>query len=60
MFLILALYAVVGTTLAGSLIVASLTAGYTTTMPIIYAAAAGFALAIPVTWAVARKLRSLG
>jgi L-serine deaminase len=57
MFLVLALYFVAGTTLAGSLIVAALTAGFTTTMPIVYAAVAGFIIAAPVTWIVARKLR---
>lgn len=58
MFLIAALYSMVGTTLAGILIVVALTLGYTTMMPIIYAAVAGFILAIPVVWLVAGKIRA--
>lgn len=57
MFLLIALYAMGGTTLAGIFIVAALTAGYTTTLPIIWAAAAGFVVALPVVWIVGRKLR---
>ncbi len=57
MFLLIALYAMGGTTLAGIFIVAALTAGYTTTLPIIWAAAAGFIVALPVVWIVGRKLR---
>ena len=57
MFLVLALYFVAGTTLAGSLIIVALTTGFATTMPIIYAAVAGFIIAAPVTWVVARQLR---
>lgn len=58
MFLLLALYFVAGTSLAGILIVAALTAGLTTAQPIIWAAVIGFVVAMPVTWLVARKLRS--
>ncbi|PID36125.1 MAG: CTP synthetase [Rhodobacterales bacterium] len=57
MFLLLALYFVAGTTLAGSFMVAALVMGYTTAMPIIYACATGFILGLPVTWFVAKKLR---
>ncbi|MEC7765172.1 MAG: CTP synthetase [Pseudomonadota bacterium] len=57
MFLLIALYAVGGTTLAGIFIVAALTAGFTTTTPIVWAAVAGFAVALPVVWIVGRKLR---
>ncbi|EAQ11001.1 MULTISPECIES: hypothetical protein [Maritimibacter] len=57
MFLWIALYAMGGTTLAGIFIVAALTAGYTTTMPIVWAAVAGFVVALPVVWMVGRKLR---
>ncbi|HBZ44297.1 MAG TPA: CTP synthetase [Maritimibacter sp.] len=58
MFLILALYFVAGTSLAGIFIVAALTAGMTTAQPIIWAAVIGFVVAIPVAWLVARKLNS--
>ena len=44
------LYSLISTSLAGSFIVISLVAGYTTLMPIIYAAVAGFVLALPVSW----------
>jgi hypothetical protein len=57
MFLMLALYAMGGTTLAGIFIVAALTAGYTTSQPIIWAAVAGFVVALPIVWMVNRKLR---
>ena len=58
MFLILALYFVGGTSLAGIFIVAALTAGYTTATPIIWAAVAGFVVAIPAVWIVSRKLNT--
>jgi zinc transporter ZupT len=58
MFLIAALYSMVGTTLAGIFIVVALTMGYTTLMPIIYAAIAGFVIAVPVVWVVANKIRA--
>lgn len=58
MFLILALYFVAGTSLAGIFIVAALTAGLTTAQPIIWSAVIGFVVAIPVVWLVARKLNS--
>lgn len=50
------LYSLISTTLAGSFIVVSLVAGYTTLLPILVAAAVGFALALPVSWVVARQL----
>lgn len=52
------LYSLIGTTLAGTAIVAVLVAGYGTLMPIIAAAAVGFAAAAPVSWGVARALYS--
>lgn len=54
--LALLLYILIGTTVSGSLIVAALVAGYDTTMPVIYAAAIGFVLAVPVSWGVAKAL----
>ncbi len=50
------LYSLISTSLAGSFIVVSLVAGFTTLMPILYAAAAGFVLALPVSWLVAKQL----
>lgn len=57
MFLFIAIYAMAGASLAGILIVAGLTMGYTTMTPILYAAITGFVVALPVAWAVAKKLR---
>lgn len=54
------LFSMIATTLAGSGIVVALTLGHDTLVPILGAAAAGGALALPVTWAVARKVAGLG
>ena len=50
------LYSLIATTLAGSAIIAVLVAGYDTLVPILIAAAAGFLVALPVSWMVARAL----
>lgn len=50
------LFAIIGTSLAGSFIVASLVAGYDTTRPIIIAAVLGFVVAVPVSYLVARAI----
>lgn len=50
------LYSLISTTLAGSFIVVSLVAGYTTLNPILIAAALGFVLALPVSWLIARQI----
>ena len=42
------LYSLIGTTLAGSAVIAALTMGYGTLQPILIAAALGAALAVPV------------
>lgn len=57
--LTLLMYSILSGTLAGTAIIAVLVAGYGTMMPIIYAAIAGFVLALPVSWGVAKKLSSL-
>lgn len=57
MFLMLALYAMAGTTLAGIFIVAALTMGMTTAQPIIWASVLGFVVALPIVWFVNRALR---
>lgn len=56
--LTLLMYSILSGTLAGTAIIAVLVAGYGTKMPIIYAAAAGFILAFPISWMVAKKLSS--
>ena len=50
------LYSLIGTTLAGIGIIAVLTAGYATLKPILAVALAGFLLAMPVAWYVARQI----
>ncbi len=50
------LYSLIGTTLAGSAVIAALTMGYGTLQPILIAAALGAALAVPVAALVARRL----
>ena len=52
------LYSLIGTTLAGSLVVAALTMGYDTLNPILMAAAVGFVAALPVTWLVAKAIQN--
>lgn len=55
-----ALHFVIGTTLMGIFVIAALSMGYGTARPIILSGVAGFLLAIPVSWLVARKItRSL-
>lgn len=50
------LYSLIGTTLAGTLVIASLTMGFITLQPILIAAAVGFISALPVTWLVAKGI----
>lgn len=57
MGLFLLVYIFIGATLAGSFMVAALTAGFTTLMPIVYTSITGFIVAVPVAWLVARKIR---
>ncbi|HGG64475.1 MAG TPA: CTP synthetase [Rhodobacteraceae bacterium] len=57
--LTLVLYSFISSTLAGILIIAVLAAGYGTLMPIIYAAIAGFVVALPVSWVVAKKISAM-
>ncbi len=56
-WLFLIVHIFVGSTLAGSAIVAALVMGLDTMWPIIIAAAIGFAVAFPVSWFVARAIR---
>ncbi len=50
------IYALAGPTLAGILITAALTMNKFDTMSMIYAAAAGFIVAIPAAWIVAKQI----
>lgn len=56
--LMLVLIAVIGTTLMGIGVTAVLSAGLQGWQPIVLAAAAGAALALPVSWLVARRILS--
>jgi hypothetical protein len=51
------LYSLIGTTLAGSLIIAALVSGYDTLQPILIAAVVGFVAAIPVALYVAKRMQ---
>lgn len=50
------LYSLISTTVAGSLIIAALVAGYDTLIPIVIAAAVGFVVSLPIAWYVAKAL----
>lgn len=50
------LYSIIGTTLAGILIIAALTAGYDTLVPILIAAGVGAVAGIPVSYLVAQAI----
>lgn len=52
------LYSLISTSLAGTGVIAVLVAGYGTLIPILAAATAGFVLALPVSWYVARQIYS--
>jgi predicted PurR-regulated permease PerM len=59
MWLFFILHLFIGSTLAGSAVIAALATGYDTLTPILIAAAAGFVVAFPVSWVVSKKLRDL-
>ena len=50
------LYSLIGTTLAGTAIIAALVMGQDTLQPILVAAIVGFVAALPVTYVIARKI----
>lgn len=50
------LYSIIGATSAGVLIIAALTAGYDTLVPIVVAAVVGALLALPISYFVARAI----
>ena len=56
MRLMMVLYSVIATAMAGTGVIAVLTVGYGTLWPIVIAAVVGAALALPVSWAIARQI----
>lgn len=54
--LVTILYSMIGTTLAGSAMVAALVTGHDTLMPLVVVALVGFVVAIPVSFWVARAM----
>ncbi|MBV6635294.1 MAG: CTP synthetase [Mameliella sp.] len=50
------LYSLISTSLAGTVIIVALVSGQDTLYPILAAAIAGFVVAAPVSWLVARQL----
>lgn len=58
--LFMLLFALIGPSLAGAGVIIVLSAGLVTLKPILTAAALGMALAVPVSWAVMRRLTAGG
>ena len=56
-WLTLILHLFIGSTLAGTGVIAVLVAGYGTLIPILWAALAGFVIAIPVSIMISRALK---
>lgn len=56
LFLTAIIHIFVGTTLAGSAIIAALTMGFDSAQALIASGALGFLAAIPVSWYVAREI----
>lgn len=56
MRLMMVLYSMIATAMAGTGVIAVLTMGYGTLWPIVGAAVGGAVLALPVSWAVARQI----
>ncbi|WP_136440793.1 CTP synthetase [Pacificoceanicola onchidii] len=52
------LYSIISASLAGTFIIAVLVMGYGTLMPILWAAALGFIVSLPVAWVVAKAIYS--
>ena len=55
-WLMVILHVFIGSTLAGSFVIAALAMGYDTLTPILITAATGFVVAFPVSWIVAKQL----
>lgn len=56
MRLMMVLYSMIATAMAGAGVIAVLSAGYGTLWPIVISAAVGAVMALPVAWAVARQI----
>ena len=56
MRLTLVLYSMIATAMAGTGVIAVLSTGYGTLWPILIAAGVGAALALPVSWTVAKQI----
>ena len=56
----LILHLFIGSTIAGSAMIAALTMGYDTLTPVMWSAIAGFILSFPVSYLVAKKLYESG
>lgn len=54
------LYSLIGTTVAGTLVIAALTMGYDTLQPVVAAALVGFLVALPITWLVTKGIMDNG
>lgn len=57
MALFLLVYTFLGATLAGISMITALTIGLDTMQPVVYSAIAGFIVAIPIAWVVAKKIK---
>lgn len=58
MRLMMILYSMIGTALAGSAVVLVLTLGHVTLWAIVAAAAVGAVVALPISWLVARQIET--
>lgn len=54
--LAMTLYSIIGSSVAGTFVVAALVMGHDTAQPIIIAAILGFIIGLPVAWFVARAI----
>ncbi|MCF2905294.1 CTP synthetase [Octadecabacter sp. CECT 8868] len=54
------LFFVIGTTLAGTFMIASLVMGYDTAQPIVIAVTLGFLVSIPASWFIAKAIVERG
>lgn len=59
LWLLMILHVFIGSTVAGSLVIAALIMGYDTLSPILIAAVLGFLAAFPLSWIVAKRLYAL-
>ncbi len=53
------LYAVIGTTMAGIVMIVALATGYDTLQYVVSAVVVGFLVGVPVTWLITKKLINL-